>query len=100
MISGFSSDHAHIDFELIDSTLNNGADFVSAIPFFGITLNAREHKHIHVFISACSPAMNSRTVGHSAATDPAVVIMHFRPSPFNAVSTSLFFCNTMIRHDK
>ena len=43
MVSGLSSGNAHINFEMIDGSFYNGSDFVGAVPFFGITLNARKH---------------------------------------------------------
>ena len=36
MVSGFSSGYAHVDFEVVNGTFDNGSNLVCAIPFFGI----------------------------------------------------------------
>lgn len=43
VIPGFSAGNAHVDFEVIDGTFHNGADFIGVVPLFRIPLNSGEH---------------------------------------------------------
>ncbi len=99
MVPGFSSGNAHVDFQVVDGAFNDGSDFVKRVPFIRITLNAREHTQVKVFVCVCSSATSSSAAGVTAFAEPfAFLIVHFGASPFYAVRASLLFCNTMVFH--
>ena len=39
MICGFSLGNLHVGLEVVNGTFCNASDFISAVPFFGITLS-------------------------------------------------------------
>ena len=43
MVPCLSSSDAHVDFKMIDGTLNNRSYFISAVPFIGIMLDTGEY---------------------------------------------------------
>ena len=101
MVAGFSSGNTHIDFKVANSTFHDGSDFVSVIPFVGITLNTREHTQFHVFIGVSGSSFFSRAAGILTFTMPlAFYVTHLRASPFDAVSPTFLFCDTKVFHGK
>lgn len=86
MVSGFSAGNTHVDFEMVDGTFDNGLDFISISPLFGITLNTGEHTKIHIFISVCGFSFCSGAAGIVTKTFPRFsFIFHSGAYPFEAV---------------
>ena len=83
MVPCLSSSDAHVDFKMIDGTLNNRSYFISAVPFIGIMLDTGEYTYIHVFISISCSSTFGGTAGIFTITDPAFIVSHFRTDSFD-----------------
>lgn len=101
MVAGFSAGNAHVDFQVVDGTFHNAPDFVKGIPFIGIPLDPGEHAEIQIFVCIGGTAPFCGAAGIIAFANPlSFLVVHHWTSPFDAVGTSLFFCNTKMFHCK
>lgn len=101
VVPGMPSGDTHVDLEVVDRPLDDGAYLIEPAPFIRIPLDAGEHPQFHIFISIGSPSLFDCGAGIFTVTDPLPLHhMDFWASPFETVGAPLFFCNTTVFHGK
>ena len=99
MAAGFPPCGAHVGFKVIDGALYNGSDFIEAIPFLCVSLDARKHTEIHVFIGISGPPLFGSAARVLTITDPlSSDYVDFGTDPFVPVRTSFFVAVPSIFH--
>lgn len=97
MVSYLAPSNTHVCFEMVNGTFYDRPDFVSGVPFIGISLETREHTKIHVPISVRGSPFFGGAAWFFAVTNPlSLYHMHFWANPFYPIRPSFFMTMTSI----
>ncbi len=100
MISCMPPGNTHVDLKVVNSSFNDYAYLIEAVPSCCIPLDTRKHSQFHVFVGIRCPAFFGSGTGVSTVTYPLPFYhMNFWATPFDTVSTSFFFGNAKVTQE-